>query len=176
VVFQWDGGNGGKQEQRRQKEQRKEAEKVKIAGGGGGSEGWRNKGQISSENKFVSNLDNTPTSVFWLKSFLVLIQCLERVQVLHCQTQHKLLPLQVTTVTVYATLFMYCLLLEDASLPRHVSVQLWTIFRWHTCGPYENYYAYNGSVVLDLIFFSWYIIFCRSSLVVSMFGCVSSLC
>jgi hypothetical protein len=52
---------------------------------------------------------------------------------------------KVTTITVYAR--------EDASLLRNISVQLRTIFRHYTCDLYENYYTYNGSVVLGLIFF-----------------------
>jgi hypothetical protein len=44
--------------------------------------------------------------------------------------------------------FMYRLILEDASLLRHVSVQLRTIFRRYTCGPYENYYAYEDHMYI----------------------------
>jgi hypothetical protein len=44
------------------------------------------------------------------------------------------------------------ILLQDAALLRHVSVQFWTILRHGIV--YENYYTYNGSVVLGLISFS----------------------
>jgi hypothetical protein len=72
----------------------------------------------------------------------------------HTIVQHPVAcAITVTTITVYATLFMHCPLLEDAPLPRHVSVQVWTIFKWYTCGSYENYYTYNGSVVLGSMSF-----------------------
>jgi hypothetical protein len=60
---------------------------------------------------------------------------------------------KITKITVYATLFMYYLLLEDAPLLRHVSVQFRTILRQHTCiWNYKKIFT-KDSVVSDSISF-----------------------
>jgi hypothetical protein len=47
--------------------------------------------------------------------------------------------LKVNKITFHATLFMYCLLLEDAPLLRHVSVQFRTILKQYTWDLLKKY-------------------------------------